>query len=71
MTSLAQRWLSGEGVTPKPLKAHDREILCMSISQNELVTGSSDHALHVYDLASNSLKRRLFTPRYGHHEWFP
>lgn len=66
---MERNWMTGEGVKPTPLKAHDREVLCLDINGTELVTGSCDHALHLYDLRSMSLKRRLFTPKFGHHEW--
>lgn len=52
-----------------PLQTHDREVLCCDIRGYDLVTGSADHAAHLYDLKKKELRRRLFTKQYGHHEW--
>lgn len=70
MSCIPQAWLTGEGVKPTPLEAHDREILCMDVQGNELATGSCDHAVHLYDLTTGKLKKKLYTKQYGHHEWY-
>jgi WD40 repeat protein len=70
MLGLTRKWLTGEGINIVPLKAHDREVLCLDIQGTQLVTGSCDHALHVYDLNGLKHRRTLFTRQYGHHEWF-
>ena len=48
---------------------HGRGILCMTIKNDLLATGSSDHGIRVYDLKKNSYVKELFSKRYGHTEW--
>jgi WD40 repeat protein len=48
---------------------HGRGILCLSLHQSLLATGSQDHSLRVYDLSSFKHVKELYTKRYGHTEW--
>ena len=41
----------------------------MSIWNDILATGSSDHGLRVYDLKKNSYIKELYSKKYGHSEW--
>jgi WD40 repeat protein len=38
-------------------------------NSSELVTGSSDHGLRLYDIDKGSFIRQLFNKQYGHSEW--
>ena len=71
MSHLLESWITGEGIKPLPLEPHDREVLCLDVQGSQLATGSCDHAVHLYDLNTKRLKRKLYTKQYGHHEWYP
>jgi len=49
--------------------ASERNILCIDARGDDVVVGSADHGLKVYDLKGRRERRSLFTKRYGHSEW--
>lgn len=48
---------------------HGRGILCMSLKDDLLATGSSDHGIRVYDVKKGTFIKELYTKKYGHKEW--
>ena len=48
---------------------HDRQILCLDSYGDQLVTGSADHGLREWNLATGKHKRELFTKTAGHTDW--
>lgn len=66
---LINQWKEGP-VSDQILEpGHGRGIFCMSIQGDSLVTGSADHGLREYNLATNGYKRELFAKKFGHTEW--
>ena len=41
----------------------------MDIHKKDVVTGSADHGLRVYDVENGHQIKQLYTKRYGHTEW--
>jgi len=66
-TSPIQQYMVGP-VRSTALEPHGRNIICMDIKDETLVTGSMDHGLRVYDIRTCRFKRELFTKRHGHTE---
>jgi len=67
--NLSPAWYSGPKKDVQLKPGHDREIICMAVQGDKVVTGGSDHSLREYDLKGGRMIRELFTQRYGHSEW--
>eukprot|EP01029_Cantina_marsupialis_P002110 TRINITY_DN11929_c0_g1_i1.p1 TRINITY_DN11929_c0_g1~~TRINITY_DN11929_c0_g1_i1.p1 ORF type:complete len:430 (+),score=93.25 TRINITY_DN11929_c0_g1_i1:151-1440(+) len=70
----SKQWETGplnpSGVLCPKVNEERNQTLCMSVFGDEVVVGSTDHALYTYDTESGRHKRTLF-PRSGegHNEW--
>lgn len=69
MSTIKRNWFEGK-ISDIPLKPpHDRGVFCVDINSTNIVTGSADHGLRVWDLKTGKYCRELYGKRYGHHEW--
>jgi F-box/WD-40 domain protein 7 len=41
----------------------------MTTYGDQVITGSADHGLRIYNMSNGSHVRQLFSKRYGHKEW--
>jgi len=48
---------------------HGGPILCLDANQENIITGSTDHGLRVYNTQSGKQIKELFSKNYGHTEW--
>lgn len=71
--SIAPGWRTGPVDEAGVLaKVSDRPLLCsasMPDGSNDVVVGSSDHALYVVDIKTGRKKRTLYSKSTGHTEW--
>ena len=62
-------WYEGPSSDLAVNEPHGRPILCMDVLGDKVVTGSSDHGLREYNIATGRQIRQLYTKRYGHTDW--
>lgn len=62
-------WKKGPSSSVSLTPGHGRNILCLSVHQNLLATGSSDHGIRIYDTKKQVYLREFYTKKYGHSEW--
>jgi WD40 repeat protein len=67
--AVKNNWLKGEFQDIPLEPPHDRGVFCADIQGDQVVTGSADHGLRVYNLSNGKYRRELFTKRCGHKEW--
>jgi WD40 repeat protein len=48
---------------------HGGPILCMDVTKDIAITGSTDHGLRVYSLSTGKQLKELYSKSYGHTEW--
>ena len=46
-----------------------RNLVCMSVFEDEVVVGSCDHALYAYDYRTGERRRTLYNKTNGHQAW--
>lgn len=68
-SAIKENWAQGPIGDLNLSPGHGRPIYCMSIQGEQLVTGSGDHGLRVYNLSNGQHMRELFAKKYGHKEW--
>lgn len=66
---LSESWYSGPKGDCPMNKQHDKQIVCMDMMGDKVVTGSADHGLREWMVTSGKQKRELFSRKYGHSDW--
>lgn len=69
LAQVNNNWTRGEFKDILLEPPHDRGVFCADIQGDQVVTGSADHGLRVYDIKTGKFRRELFTKRCGHKEW--